>query len=98
VPTQSVKSKKEEATSSTAGYPRIERLIDTEEFDPINKSFAAAYGALEKIARQKAGLAKAKQAKKAMKAYQLVMDLLKEFLKLKYQMIESMKQQEAQKK
>jgi len=82
----------------TSGYPRIERLIDTEDFDPINKSFAAAYGELEKIARQKAGLGKAKLAKKAMRAYELVMDVLKELLKLKYQMIEAMRQQEAQKK
>jgi len=86
------------AVTVTSGYPRIERLIDTEEFDPINKSFAAAYGELEKVARQKAGLGKAKMAKKAMRAYELVMDILKELLKLKYQMIEAMKQQEAQKK
>ena len=82
----------------TSGYPRIERLIDTEEFDPINKSFATAYGELEKVARQKAGLGKAKLAKKAMRSYELVMDILKELLKLKYQMMEAMKQQEAQKK
>lgn len=77
----------------TTTYPRIEQLLDTEEFDPINKSFAAAYGELEKISRQKAGLGKSKQAKKAMKAYQLVMDLLKELLKLKYQMIETTKKE-----
>lgn len=80
------------------GYPRIERLIDTEEFDSVNKSFASAYGELEKVARQKAGLGKAKQAKKAMRTYELVMDLLKELLKLKYQMQEALKQQETQKK
>lgn len=80
------------------GYPRIERLIDTEEFDSVNKSFATAYGELEKVARQKAGLGKAKQAKKAMRAYELVMDLLKELLKLKYQMQEALKLQESQKK
>ncbi len=84
--------------SSMVGYPRIERLIDTEEFDSVNKSFASAYGELEKVARQKAGLGKAKQAKKAMRTYELVMDLLKELLKLKYQMQEALKQQETQKK
>jgi len=90
--------KKAEETLSTAGYPRIERLIETEDFDPVNKSFAATYGELEKVARQKAGLGRAKQAKKAMKSYELVMNLLKELLKLKYQMAEAVKQQEAQKK
>lgn len=91
-------SKSEENPPPTAGYPRIERLIETEDFDGINKSFAAAYGELEKIARQKAGLVKAKHAKKAMHAYELVMDLLKELLKLKYQMVEALKQEEGQKK
>ncbi|MBL7685115.1 MAG: hypothetical protein JNK65_03655 [Deltaproteobacteria bacterium] len=85
-------------TPSTTGYPRIERLIDTEDFDPVNKSFTEAYAELEKVARQKAGLGKAKQAKKAMRAYELSMELLKELLKLKYQMMEAFKQQEAQKK
>ncbi len=91
-------SPKKDDSSSMVGYPRIERLIDTEEFDSVNKSFAAAYGELEKVARQKAGLGKAKQAKKAMRGYELVMDLLKELLKLKYQMQEALKLQEAQKK
>ncbi len=91
-------SSKNEESDSMVGYPRIERLIDTEEFDVVNKSFAASYGELEKVARQKAGLGKAKQAKKAMKSYELVMDLLKELLKLKYQMQEAIKQQDTQKK
>ncbi len=82
----------------TAGYPRIEELVDGENFDPINKSFAAAYGELEKISRQKAGLGKAKQAKKAMRGYELTMNLLKEVLKMKYQMVENLKQKESQKK
>jgi len=97
VPSQSSHSKKEES-NAMVGYPRIERLIDTEEFDSVNKSFASAYGELEKISRQKAGLGKAKQAKKAMKSYELAMDLLKELLRLKYQMQEAVKQQENSKK
>ncbi len=88
--------KKEEI--STAGYPRIERLIDTEGFDPINKSFATAFGELEKISKQKAGLGKAKLAKKAIRSYELVMDLLKELLKLKYQLAEASKQNPGSKK
>jgi len=98
VPPKSPQKSTSEESISTAGYPRIERLIETEDFEPINKSFGTTYGELEKIARQKAGLGKAKQAKKAMKAYELVMNLLKELLKLKYQMVEAYKQQEAQKK
>ncbi len=91
-------SQKNAASNPSMGYPRIEQLIDTEDFESINKSFAMAYGNLEKIARQKAGLGKSKQAKKAMKAYELVMELLKEMLKLKYQMVEAMKKEEEEKK
>lgn len=80
------------------GYPRIERLIETENFENINKSFAAAYTNLEKISKQKAGLGKAKQAKKVMKAYELVMNLFKDLLKLKYQLVEANKEQEVKKK
>lgn len=90
-------SSKNESSNPALGYPRIENLIDTEDFDPVNKSFATAYGELEKIARQKAGLGKSKQAKKVMQAYELVMNLLKELLKLKYQMMEAYKQEKQKK-
>jgi len=82
---------------TTTGYPRIEKLIDSEDFEAVNKSFATCYGELEKVARQKAGLGKAKQAKKAMRAYELVMELFKELLKLKYQLIESLQKEEQKK-
>ena len=71
------------------GYPRIERLLDTEEFEPVNQTFAKSYEELEKVARQKAGLGKAKQAKKCMRAFELTTELFKELLKLKYQMVEA---------
>lgn len=73
----------------TAGYPRIEKLVETENFDEVNKSFGQAYEELNKIAKSKSGLGKGKSAKKALRAYDLVMDLFKELLRLKYQMIEA---------
>ena len=88
---------KTQTTPPTTGYPRIEKLIDSEDFQAVNKSFATCYGELEKVARQKAGLGKAKQAKKAMRAYELVMELFKELLKLKYQLIEAMQKEEQKK-
>ncbi len=75
----------------SAGYPRIEKLVETEDFDEINKSFAKAHDDLEEIAKAKQGLGKGKSAKKAMKAYELTSELFKELLSLKYQMIENMK-------
>jgi hypothetical protein len=73
----------------TAGYPRIEKLVETEKFDEVNASFGKAYEELQQIAKAKSGLGKGKAAKKALKAYELTMDLFKELLRLKYQMIEA---------
>ncbi len=67
-------------------FPEIEHLIQTEDFDRINRSFAAAYEALEKMTKGRGGLGKARDAKKGMKAIERVMDLLRELLRLKYQM------------
>jgi hypothetical protein len=78
--------------SITAGYPRIEKLIETEQFDEVNKNFGNAYEELQKISKSKSGLGKGKSAKKAMRAYELTMDLFKELLKLKYQMIQGLEQ------
>lgn len=77
----------------TAGYPRIEMLIESEKFDEVNKSFGVAYEELQKIAKNKTGLGKGKTAKKAMRAYELAMDLFKELLKIKYQMMEVLKKE-----
>ncbi|MFO1464580.1 MAG: hypothetical protein U1F66_12470 [bacterium] len=87
------KNNQEEAL--TAGYPRIEKLIETEDFDAVNKSFGHSFEELEKIAKQKSGLGKGKSAKKAMRSYELTMDLFKELLKLKYQMMEVLKKEGA---
>ncbi len=73
---------------STVGYPRVEKLVETENFDALNQNFGNAHQELSKIAKQKAGLVKGKLAIKAMKAIDLTMDLLKELLKLKYKLVE----------
>lgn len=67
-------------------FPEIEKLIETEDFDRINQSFTAAYDELEKASKSKGGLGKTRDAKKAMKAIERVMDLLRELLKMKYQL------------
>jgi hypothetical protein len=84
--------------SVTAGYPRIEKLVESENFDAVNQSFGTAYDELQKIAKQKSGLGKGKAAKKAMRAYELTMDLFKELLKIKYQMLEVLKKEDAKSK
>ena len=78
----------------TAGYPRIEKLVETEKFDEVNASFGQAYEELQKIAKSKSGLGKGKAAQKALKAYELTLDLFKDLLKLKYQMLEAAEKQE----
>jgi hypothetical protein len=68
----------------SAGYPLIERLIDTENFDGVNSAFEGAYNSLMEQARTKRGLKKSRDAKKAMYAIELVMSLFKELLEIKY--------------
>ncbi|MBI2343176.1 MAG: hypothetical protein HYV02_02385 [Deltaproteobacteria bacterium] len=70
----------------SAGYPAVEDLIDSENFDAINVAFEKAYSTLEQVARQRGGLRTPKQAKKAMKAIEIVMELLKELLAIKYRL------------
>lgn len=68
-------------------YPEIERLLETEEFDKVNQNFTQAYEQLEKLAKgRSSGLGRSQHARKAMKAIERVMDLLRELLKYKYQM------------
>ncbi len=76
---------------ATAQFPEIERLVETEDFDRINKSFTAAYEELERLTKAKGGMGKSRDAKKAMKAIERVMDLLRELLKVKYQIQQSEK-------
>lgn len=72
----------------TAGYPEVERLIETEDFAEVNEKFKEAYEKLDVIARHKRGLKKSRDAKKAMKAMELVMDLFRELLTIKYRLQE----------
>lgn len=77
--------KKEKAV---LGYPHIEQLLETENFDGINQSFAKAYDSLQTIMNERgSGLKKQKDARKAMKAYELTTDMIKELLKVKYQLL-----------
>ncbi len=82
----SKEAEKQEALA--AQFPSIERLIETEDFDGINKSFTASYEALEKISKGSGGLGRSREARKAMRAIERVMDLLRDLLRLKHQTVE----------
>lgn len=71
-----------------AGYPAIERLIDTEEFEEINAAFETAYAELYDISKRKKGIKTQREAKKAMKALELTMELFRELLAIKYRLQE----------
>lgn len=75
-----------EAQKRVIGYPHIEKLIDSEDFKEMNRTFHKAYQALEKISKENKGLRRVKDAKKAMKAMENVAELLKELLKFKYRL------------
>lgn len=84
--------KEEKPRGPTAGYPEIERLVDTEDFTEVNEKFQSAYDQLQTVAKQKRGLKKSREAKKAMSAIELVMDLFRELLTIKYRLQEMAKQ------
>lgn len=82
-----------EAPQPSLGYPHVEKLIDSEDFEGVNHAFQKCYADLEKIAKAKRGLGKAKEAKKAMRALEKCSELLKKLLQIKYQLAEEIKKQ-----
>lgn len=75
---------KKKTKVTTLGYPHIEELLETENFEAVNKSFAEAYGKLESIMKDRsAGLKKQKDAQKSMQAYELTVELINELLRVK---------------
>lgn len=79
---------KSQSPYGQAGYPAVEKLIDTEDFDELNEAFEAAYAELFEISRKKKGLKARRDAKKAMKALELTLDLFRELLAIKYKLQE----------
>lgn len=71
-----------------AGYPNVEKLIDTEDFDAINLAFENAYAELYEVSRHKKGFRAKSDTKKVMRAMELTMDLLRELLAIKYRLQE----------
>jgi transposase-like protein len=81
----------------SAGYPAIEKLIDSENFNQINAVFEKAYNELSEQAKVKRGLKKSREAKKAIHAIELIMSLFKELLEIKYKIQSLLKRGEAKK-
>ena len=76
------------------GYPRVEKLIETEDFVEVNEAFEAAYADLGSLVSKSRSIKKSKGAKKAMKAMELTMDLFRELLEIKYQLQEMQAEQQ----
>jgi len=69
---------------SSLGYPIMEQLLESEQFDAVNTSFSQGYEKLEKIMNDRsAGLKKQKEAEGSLKAYELTVGLIKELLQIK---------------
>lgn len=78
---------KSDLDKSLLGYPHIEKLLENEDFSQVNASFSQAYQKLEKMLNDRSlGLKAQKKAQMALKAYELTVDLIKELLKVKYEM------------
>lgn len=73
-----------------AGYPEVERLIDTEDFDEINTEFEAAYSELYDITKKKRSFKTQRDARKVMRSLELTMDLFRELLAIKYRIQDEM--------
>lgn len=70
-------------------FPQIEKLLQSEDFEPINKAFTEAYDQLESLSKSKGGLKRSSDARKAMKGIERTMDLLRELLQVKYKLVET---------
>lgn len=82
-----------ETPKPSLGYPNVEKLIDSEDFNQVNRIFNETYEKLEKISKDKRGLGKGKEAKKGMRALEKCSELLKELLQMKYRLQEELKKQ-----
>lgn len=76
------------ASLPSPGYPTIEKLIETEDFSQVNQSVSACYDTLERMLKSKTGgLKRQKMVRQALKAYDLTIDLIRDLLKIKYDMV-----------
>jgi hypothetical protein len=74
-----------------AGYPNVEKLVDTEDFVEINEAFEVAYTNLDEIAHKKKGFKIHRDVKRAMRSLELTLELFRELLALKYKLQEEFK-------
>jgi hypothetical protein len=81
-----------------AGYPAVEKLIETEDFDAINLSFEEAYAQLHDISKKKRGFGTQRDIKRAMRSLELTLELFRELLALKYRLQEEMEKEQAKSK
>lgn len=92
------KSSKTESAQQSQ-YPLIEKVIETEDFGEYSTSFNENYEALERLTSQKnLGVSKQNKARKIMKAYDLTVDLIRELLALKQDMVQKQAGSEAEEK
>lgn len=83
-------------SNALPGYPLIQNLIETENFEKVNKSMSEAYDTLERQLKQKTGgLKKQKAIRQALKSFDLTIDLIRELLKTKYDMIKKHQEQQS---
>ena len=77
-----------------AGYPAVEKLIETEDFDAINLAFEDAYAQLHDISKKKRGFGTQRDIKRAMRSLELTLELFRELLALKYHLQEKMEKEQ----
>lgn len=84
-------------SNTLLGYPIIEKLVQTEDFSKVNESVSGCYDTLEKMLKNKTGgLKRQKGIRSALKAYDLTIDLIRELLKTKYDLMRQNQQKGAE--
>ncbi|OGQ21548.1 MAG: hypothetical protein A3I05_03345 [Deltaproteobacteria bacterium RIFCSPLOWO2_02_FULL_44_10] len=78
-------------SAESLGYPEIEALLDSENFNELNDVFSKVHDALDDISRKKRGLKKGRDAQKVMTALEMTMELFRELLSIKYTLQEKSK-------
>ena len=64
----------------------MEKLLASEDFDEVKANFARAYEGLETLLKERPGFGKQKSIRKALTAFDLTVDLMKELLAKKHEL------------
>ena len=78
-------------TAPIPGHPAIEAIVSSGDLSAVDTSFKQADGRLDTVIREAKGFGKAREAKKAVHAFELTIDLLRQLIQVKSALAEKRK-------